>query len=80
MQWFKINGFCSFFKKFDLILDGKMSVTLILDDPAGNSYIQTFNDDGTPDEGLSLLIVITMNCSIEIIKINIFRSQNHKIR
>lgn len=29
-----------FLRKFDEILDGKLSVTIVLDDPAGNSYIQ----------------------------------------
>lgn len=32
--------FEEFLKKFDDILAGKLKVTLILDDPAGNSYIQ----------------------------------------
>lgn len=32
--------FEEFLKKFDDILSGNMKVTLILDDPAGNSYIQ----------------------------------------
>ena len=32
----------AFFKKFDQILDGASKVTIVLDDPAGNSYIQVF--------------------------------------
>ncbi|XP_066589485.1 zinc finger protein ZPR1 [Prorops nasuta] len=31
------------------ILEGKQAVTLVLDDPAGNSYIQSLSDDGTDD-------------------------------
>nr|CAH7746194.1 unnamed protein product [Callosobruchus chinensis] len=43
-----------FIKKFDGILDGKMAVTIVLDDPAGNSYIQSMRDDDQPDEGLRI--------------------------
>ncbi|CAH1987674.1 unnamed protein product [Acanthoscelides obtectus] len=43
-----------FMKKFDDVLDAKIPVTLVLDDPAGNSYIQSMRDDGQPDEGLRI--------------------------
>lgn len=46
--------FQSFLKKFDNILAGLMEVTLVLDDPAGNSYVQTMRDDGLPDECLRI--------------------------
>lgn len=42
--------FSSFLEQFDHIIQGKKMVTLILDDPAGNSYIQTLRDDGQPDD------------------------------
>lgn len=32
--------FKKFLKEFDKILEGEKKITLILDDPAGNSYIQ----------------------------------------
>lgn len=32
--------FKKFFEKFDRVLEGKTEITLVLDDPAGNSYIQ----------------------------------------
>lgn len=41
-------------EEFQQVLDGKKQITLILDDPAGNSYVQSFNDDGTPDEQLKV--------------------------
>lgn len=31
-----------FHKKFNDILDGSQAVTLVLDDPAGNSYVQVY--------------------------------------
>ncbi|XP_063905343.1 zinc finger protein ZPR1 [Zophobas morio] len=37
----------AFFKKFDQILDGASKVTIVLDDPAGNSYIQSLGDADT---------------------------------
>ncbi|XP_072379003.1 zinc finger protein ZPR1 [Diabrotica undecimpunctata] len=47
--------FEAFFNKFEDILSGKLFVTLVLDDPAGNSYIQTMRDDNQPDEGLRII-------------------------
>ncbi|KAM0734611.1 Zinc finger protein ZPR1 [Formica fusca] len=35
------------------ILDGQRKVTLVLDDPAGNSYVQSLSDDG-PDDRLKI--------------------------
>lgn len=42
-----------FVVKFDEILEGKRHVTIILDDPAGNSYIQSLSDVGY-DERLKI--------------------------
>ncbi|CAG9577699.1 unnamed protein product [Danaus chrysippus] len=40
----------------DEILEGKSSATLILDDPAGNSYVQNLSDDPTVfDDGLKVV-------------------------
>ncbi|XP_055306046.1 zinc finger protein ZPR1 [Sitodiplosis mosellana] len=36
------------------IMSGKRAVTLILDDPAGNSYVQALTDDGSLDERLKI--------------------------
>lgn len=38
----------------DDIANGKMSVTMIMDDPAGNSYVQALADDGELDERLKI--------------------------
>ncbi|XP_022913962.1 zinc finger protein ZPR1 [Onthophagus taurus] len=41
-----------FMTKFNEILEGKRMVTVILDDPAGNSYIQSLKDDDQLDDNL----------------------------
>lgn len=38
----------------DAIVTGKLSVTIILDDPAGNSYVQSLSDDGELDKQLKI--------------------------
>ncbi|XP_045456297.1 zinc finger protein ZPR1 [Melitaea cinxia] len=44
-----------FIEKLQEVLDGKRSITLILDDPAGNSYVQNLNDDPAAyDDGLKV--------------------------
>lgn len=43
-----------FLKKIDEIIECKRQVTLILDDPAGNSYIQSLGDDDAPDDRLKI--------------------------
>lgn len=35
-------------------MSGNRKVTIILDDPAGNSYVQALTDDGTLDERLTI--------------------------
>lgn len=35
-------------------MDGKRKITVILDDPAGNSYVQALTDDGSLDDRLSI--------------------------
>lgn len=43
-----------FIKELDEVLDGKRKVTLVLDDPSGNSYVQSLRDDGENDERLKI--------------------------
>lgn len=44
----------TFFQKLDEILTSKTPVTLILDDPTGNSYVQSVTDDVRDDPGLKI--------------------------
>lgn len=46
--------FRSFFDKITKITLGELNATLILNDPAGNSYVQALTDDGTLDERLKI--------------------------
>ncbi|CAH2218546.1 jg12774 [Pararge aegeria aegeria] len=44
-----------FMGKLQEVLDNKRSITIILDDPAGNSYVQNLNDDPEQyDDGLQV--------------------------
>ncbi|XP_068627212.1 zinc finger protein ZPR1 [Battus philenor] len=44
-----------FLKKLQEVLEGRRAVTLVLDDPAGNSYVQSLSDDPqVPDDGLKV--------------------------
>lgn len=44
-----------FVEKVEQVLRGERAVTVILDDPAGNSYVQSLADDpNVPDEGLKI--------------------------
>lgn len=48
-----INRMEIFISNLGEVLEGKRKVTLILDDPAGNSYIQSLSDEGL-DSGLNI--------------------------
>ncbi|XP_003703451.1 zinc finger protein Zpr1 isoform X2 [Megachile rotundata] len=43
----------TFINQLNEVLEGKRKITLILDDPAGNSYIQSLSDEGL-DDGLKI--------------------------
>ncbi|XP_059056030.1 zinc finger protein ZPR1 [Achroia grisella] len=48
-------GLHRFIDKLYEVLDGKRSVTIVLDDPAGNSYVQSLSDDpNTLDDGIKI--------------------------
>lgn len=45
----------SFFAQLDAAIAGDKPLTIVLDDPTGNSYVQSLNDDGTPDDALRII-------------------------
>ncbi|XP_052748134.1 zinc finger protein ZPR1 [Galleria mellonella] len=48
-------GFTRFIAKLNEVLEGGRTVTIVLDDPAGNSYVQSLSDDpAVPDDGLKI--------------------------
>ncbi|XP_003488131.1 zinc finger protein ZPR1 [Bombus impatiens] len=44
----------AFISHLNEVLEGKQKITLVLDDPAGNSYIQSLSDEGL-DSGLKII-------------------------
>ncbi|KAL0118561.1 hypothetical protein PUN28_009318 [Cardiocondyla obscurior] len=44
-----VNRMNEFITQLQKVLDGERKITLILDDPAGNSYVQSLSDDGSDD-------------------------------
>ncbi|XP_045469792.1 zinc finger protein ZPR1 [Harmonia axyridis] len=48
------ENFEKFLKKFDEILEGKLPITIVMDDPAGNSYVQSLSEADQPDEYLRI--------------------------
>uniref|UniRef100_A0A182SV49 Zinc finger protein ZPR1 n=1 Tax=Anopheles maculatus TaxID=74869 RepID=A0A182SV49_9DIPT len=44
-----------FFGQLDAAIAGEMQLTIVMDDPTGNSYVQSLNDDGTPDTALRII-------------------------
>ncbi|ETN67468.1 zinc finger protein [Anopheles darlingi] len=45
----------TFFGHLDTAIAGNKQLTIVLDDPTGNSYVQSLSDDGTPDEALRII-------------------------
>lgn len=43
-----------FLSELQSVLNGEKTVTLVLDDPAGNSYVQSLSEDGLDDDGLKI--------------------------
>jgi zinc finger protein len=43
-----------FLEHFDEVLKGTKKITVILDDPTGNSYVQALTDDGVADPNLRI--------------------------
>lgn len=46
--------FIRFAETLQEIMKGDRKITLILDDPAGNSYVQALTDDGSLDDRLTI--------------------------
>ncbi|XP_052902964.1 zinc finger protein ZPR1 isoform X2 [Anopheles moucheti] len=44
-----------FFGQLDAAIAGSKQLTIVMDDPTGNSYVQSLNDDGTPDTALRII-------------------------
>lgn len=58
MIFYSLLSFQFLFNRFlgqlQEIMNGNRKVTIILDDPAGNSYVQALTDDGSLDDRLKI--------------------------
>lgn len=67
----------SFITELNNIVTGQKSVTLILDDPAGNSYVQSLNDDGSLDDRLKITKYTRNFDQNEELGINDMKTENY---
>ncbi|KAJ8925894.1 hypothetical protein NQ315_009746 [Exocentrus adspersus] len=70
--------FEEFIQKFDVILDGNLPITIVLDDPAGNSYVQSMRDDEQLDEGLRITHYERSFEQNEELGLNDMRTENYE--
>ncbi|XP_062555238.1 zinc finger protein ZPR1 [Armigeres subalbatus] len=68
----------SFFGQLDAAIAGDKPLTLVLDDPTGNSYVQTLKDDGTPDDALRIIRYHRTHEQNEELGLNDMRTENYE--
>lgn len=68
----------SFFTKLDAAIAGDTPLTIVLDDPTGNSYVQSFKDDGTPDDALRIIKYHRSHEQNEELGLNDMRTENYE--
>lgn len=68
----------AFFDKLDKVLRNEMEVTLILDDPTGNSYIQSLFDDIKDDPGLRIFRYHRSHEQNEDLGLNDMKTENYE--
>lgn len=66
-----------FFGQLDDAIAGTRHLTIILDDPTGNSYVQSLNDDGTPDEALRIIKYHRSHQQDEELGLNDMKTENY---
>lgn len=54
-----------------------MKATLILDDPAGNSYVQSLSDDGSVDDQLTIVKYDRSHEQNEELGLNDIKTENY---
>ncbi len=68
----------SFLSQLDEIVAGKRNVSLILDDPSGNSYVQALTDDGSLDDRLKISKYTRTYEQNEDLGINDMKTENYE--
>ncbi|XP_058812214.1 zinc finger protein ZPR1 [Topomyia yanbarensis] len=66
-----------FFGQLDAAIEGNMQLTIVLDDPTGNSYVQSLNDDGTPDGALRIIRYHRSHEQNEELGLNDMKTENY---
>lgn len=66
-----------FFGHLDAAIGGSKQLTVVLDDPTGNSYVQSLNDDGTPDEALRIVKYHRSHEQNEELGLNDMKTENY---
>lgn len=69
--------FIRFAETLQEIMDGTRKITLILDDPAGNSYVQALTDDGSLDERLTIVRYTRSFDQNEELGLNDIKTENY---
>jgi zinc finger protein len=72
------NQMDEFLAKLDDAIAARLPVTLCLDDPAGNSYIQALTDDGTPDANLTVETYQRTHDQNEELGLNDMKTENYE--
>lgn len=68
---------CRFIGKLDSVVRGKLDITLVLDDPSGNSYVQALTDDGSLDDRLTITKYTRSFEQDEDLGINDMKTENY---
>lgn len=66
-----------FFDSIRQIINGESKATLILNDPAGNSYVQALTDDGSLDERLKIERYVRSFEQNEELGLNDIKTENY---
>lgn len=61
----------------DSVVRGKLDITLVLDDPSGNSYVQALTDDGSLDDRLTITKYTRSFEQDEDLGINDMKTENY---
>ncbi|XP_061389071.1 zinc finger protein ZPR1-like [Musca vetustissima] len=72
------NRFKGFIEKFEKILSLEMPATLVLDDPAGNSYVQSLSDTDEPDDKLKVTKYVRSYEQNEELGLNDIKTENYE--
>lgn len=67
----------AFFAKMDDVLASKTQVTIVLDDPTGNSYVQSMTDDIKDDDGVRMFHYVRSHEQNEELGLNDMKTENY---